>query len=299
MRDRRLLARIHRYTPNRLRAEIEPVTAADFMRFLCAWQHVHPSHQLTGADGLRAIVARCDGFELPAKAWERHVLPARLDRYEPAMLDMLCLTGQTGWARLSVVAPDGGSGHPMRVALFLREHADAWQSLRFADQSDRDILEHRLGDVERRVLAALRTRGASFLRDLATTCEIDEACLASAIVTLAGHGLVTSDGFAGVRAIARALRQQPVSFDRHRDLAGRWSATPVVDAASRDNAVGIQAWTLLGRYGVVFRRLLARETNAVTWRELTTAYRRLEAREIRGGRFVAGMSVSSCLARCR
>ncbi len=99
--DRRLLARIHRYTLNRLRAEIEPVTIADFTRFLFAWQHVDPAHQLEGHDGLRAVIGRLDGFELPAKAWERAVLPARLQRYEPSMLDLLCLTGEAGWTRLS------------------------------------------------------------------------------------------------------------------------------------------------------------------------------------------------------
>jgi ATP-dependent Lhr-like helicase len=206
------------------------------------------------------------------------------------MLDMLCLTGQAGWGRLSAAA-ETGNPHSMRVALFLREHADAWQSLRFADQVQREAGEQRLDETARRVLAALRSRGASFLRDLATTCELDEASLAATIVTLAACGLVTSDGFAGVRAIARALKQQPVLFDRRRDLAGRWSATPAADTVSREAAIEEQARALLGRYGVVFRRLLARETNAATWRELTAVYRRLEARgEIRGGRFVGGMS---------
>jgi ATP-dependent Lhr-like helicase len=289
--DRRLLARIHRYTLDRLRAEIEPVSVADFTRFLFAWQHVDPAHRLSGADGLRAVVARLDGFELPAQAWERAILPARLDRYEPPMLDMLCLTGQAGWGRLSPVAQGAGGRHPMRVALFLREHADAWQMLRFTDDAERDSLEQRLGGEERRVLTRLRTSGASFLRDLAATCELDNASLAAAIVTLAACGLATSDGFAGARTIVRALRQQPVSFDRGRDLAGRWSATPANQAGAREAAVDLQAWALLNRYGIMFRRLLARETNAVTWRDLTAVYRRLEARgEIRGGRFVSGMS---------
>ena len=289
--DRRLLARIHGYTLNRLRAEIEPVSVADFMRFLFAWQHVHPAHHVAGADGLRASVAQLDGFELPASAWERAVLPARLARYEPPMLDMLCLTGQVGWGRLSTVAPSAGARHPMRVALFLRDHGDAWQTLRFADQAHRDSVELLLTDVERRVLTTLRARGACFLRDLAATCRLDEITLAGVMVTLAVNGLVTSDGFAGVRAVARASRQQPVAFDHRHDQAGRWSATPATDIAARDAAVELQAWALLNRYGVVFRRLLARETNAATWRELTSVYRRLEARgEIRGGRFVAGMS---------
>jgi ATP-dependent Lhr-like helicase len=51
------------------------------------------------------------------------------------------------------------------------------------------------------------------------------------------------------------------------------------------------ALTLLRRYGVVFKRLLAREASGVPWRELLLVYRRLEARgEIRGGRFVTGVS---------
>src|SRR5207249_9104013 len=99
--DRALLARIHRYTLNRLRAEIEPVTAVDFMRFLFQWQHVHPAAKLTGLDGLRTAVAILNGFELPPGVWERAVLPARMDRYDPSMLDVLCLSGEIAWARLS------------------------------------------------------------------------------------------------------------------------------------------------------------------------------------------------------
>ena len=121
--DRRLLARIHRYTLNRLRAEIEPVSPADFMRFLFAWQHVDASSKLTGVEGLRTVIGVLDGFELAAGAWERYILPARLDRYEPSMLDMLCLSGEVGWARLS----DAGAN---AVALFPREHGEAWQTLR-------------------------------------------------------------------------------------------------------------------------------------------------------------------------
>src|SRR2546425_3729123 len=76
--DRRLLARIHRYTLNRLRSEIEPVAAADFMRFLLHWQHVAAGEQLKGAEGLAAIVEQLEGFELATAAWEHDVLPARV-----------------------------------------------------------------------------------------------------------------------------------------------------------------------------------------------------------------------------
>jgi len=287
--DRSLLARIHRYTLNRLRAEIEPVSVADFTRFLFAWQHADPATRWTGAEGLRAVVARLEGFELPARAWERAVLPARLDRYDAAMLDMLCLAGQTGWSRLSSPSADG-SGRALRVALCLREHAGAWQALRFVDTTT-DSVEQGLDETSRHVLAVLRSGGASFLNDLSKTAGIDADALTGAVAALASRGLVTSDGFAGVRALLRAMKRQPVSFDHKRDLTGRWSALPLTAELDRDASVEICARALLERYGVMFRRLLTRETNAPSWRELTRVYRRLEARgEIRGGRFVTGVS---------
>jgi len=113
--DRRLLARIHRYTLNRLRAEIEPVSGTHFMRFLFAWHHV--TQKLSGIDGLRAIVAQLEGHEVPANAWERFIFPARMDRYDPAILDTLCLTGEVGWAKLTT-----------GIGIFPRDHAAAWQS---------------------------------------------------------------------------------------------------------------------------------------------------------------------------
>ena len=129
--DRRLLARIHRYTLNRLRAEIEPVSPADFMRFLFAWQHVDAAHRLSGIDGLRSVLEQLDGFELAADGWERAVLPARVDGYDASMLDTLCLTGEVGWARLSAPAVEATQVVPATpVALFLRAHAEAWAALK-------------------------------------------------------------------------------------------------------------------------------------------------------------------------
>jgi ATP-dependent Lhr-like helicase len=284
--DRRLLARIHRYTLNRLRAEIEPVAPADFMRFLFAWQHVEPSARLAGIDGLRTAIAMLDGYELSAAAWESAVLPARVEGYEPSMLDTLSLTGEIGWGRVSPAIDEGplprlGGATP--VALFLREHADSWHTLRLDRDGAVATLESRLSADARALLDTLRTRGASFLADPVSQSIVGE---------LAAAGLATSDGFAGLR------RSVSPSSDSHRPAsnrggpAGRWSAI-AFDASpgARDRSVEMQAWTFLRRYGVVFRRVLARETNAAPWRELARVYRRLEARgEIRGGRFVSGMS---------
>jgi ATP-dependent Lhr-like helicase len=288
--DRTLLARIHRYTLNRLRAEIEPVSPSEFMRFLFRWQHVEKSCRLTGLDGLREVVRALDGFELAAAAWERSVLPARLDAYDPSMLDMMCLSGEVGWARLS--AADGKGAPPALVpatpiALFLREHEREWRALcRVRDEQALTI-----GEAARDVLSLLRSRGASFFRDITISSAPDADAVRHAIGVLVASGLTVSDGFAGLRALVWAARGRLAHQTRRSTFAGRWTAVPDCSDVDRDAAVERQAWALLHRYGVVFRRLLTRETNAATWRELTRVYRRLEARgEIRGGRFVTGMS---------
>ncbi|MEA2238849.1 MAG: ATP-dependent helicase Lhr and Lhr-like helicase [Thermoanaerobaculia bacterium] len=248
--DRRLLARIHRYTLNRLRAEIEPVTAVDFTRFLFAWQHVTASTRLTGIDGLHEVVKQLDGFEIAMNAWERHVLPLRVDRYDPSLLDALCFGGEIGWARLTT-----------GVALSPRTHLPAW----LAPEPPAPVLSERA----QQTLNTLRTRGASFARDLGDDPEANQ----EGITELVAAGLITSDGFIGRRS----------------ERAGRWSL--LVASVDREVSVEIQARALLQRYGVIFRRLLTREPNSAPWRELARVYRRLEARgEIRGGRFVAGMS---------
>src|SRR5260221_3294022 len=107
--ERRLLARIHRYTLDRLRREIEPVTAADFLRFLFRWQRVAPEANAEGPEGLAAVLDLLDGYELAAAAWESDVLPARLAEYDPLWLDGLCPSGGTAWGRLSA-APNGEGG---------------------------------------------------------------------------------------------------------------------------------------------------------------------------------------------
>ena len=291
--DRALLARIHRYTVHRLRAEIEPVSPADFMRFLFKWQHVDAPDRLAGIDGLREVVAMLDGFELAAGAWERSVLDARVEGYDSSMLDMLCLAGEVAWGRLSF--PDGTHADPPRLApatpmaLFLREHAEAWQALRAPVEDP----AARLTDNGRQLLALLRARGASFFSDLRGAGGLDDEAARSAVGSLVASGLAASDGFSGLRALIASAYGATAPLDRRANFAGRWTAiAPAQDTReSREAAVEAQAWTLLRRYGVVFRRLLTREALAAPWRELTRVYRRLEARgEIRGGRFVSGMA---------
>ena len=268
--DRRLLARIHRYTLNRLRAEIEPVSAADFMRFLLHWQHVAAEDQVKGAEGLAAVIEQLEGFELAAAAWEHDVLPARVADYDAEQLDRLCLSGRVAWGRL---AP--GAKAPLRtspIALLLREHAAHWG------------MEKAVPDFSSEAAAvqeALQKRGASFFNELVTATRLLPAVVERGLAELAGAGVASADSFAGLRA----LLAPP---DKRRALveaAGRWSLL----ASERADDVEVVAKTLLKRYGVVFRTMLQRESGLPPWRELVRVYRRMEARgEIRGGRFVAG-----------
>jgi ATP-dependent Lhr-like helicase len=303
--DRRLLARIHRYTLDRLRAEIEPVSAADFMRFLFRWQRVDPEHRVSGLEGLGAVLEQLDGFEVPAKAWEPDVLAARCSEYDPALLDMLCLTGRVAWARLSAGGNPAArpASRPIRstpVALPIRQHLGAWLAL--APTAEPPGLSSYAQDV----LAVLSRRGASFFTDLTAGSGLLATQVEQALAELAAAGLVTSDSFTGLRALLtpsdrrKPLVTRAASADvrRHRTVnfgiegAGRWSLLhPDPNGrAVEPTDIDLLATTLLARYGVVFRRLLARESLTVPWRELLQVYRRLEARgEIRGGRFVAGM----------
>jgi ATP-dependent Lhr-like helicase len=296
--DRRLLARIHRLTLNRLRAEIEPVNSADFMRFLFAWQHVSATARLSGIDGLREAITLLDGYEVAADSWERSILTARLERYESSMLDLLCLSGEVGWGRLSApatsVSADGAAlarivgASP--IALYRRENAAAWLALR---STERETLNGApVGEIAMQVAEALRARGASFAGELAASCGLTETETLKALAELVSAGLVSSDGFAGLRSLIRPASQRPRGRDTAANFAGRWSFLQTdFDEESRERAVETQARALLKRYGVVFRKLLTREPNAAPWRELLRVYRRLEARgEIRGGRFVHGMS---------
>ncbi len=303
--DRRLLARVHRYTLNRLRAEIEPVTPAEFMRFLFAWQHVAKPHRAAGPDGLRTVLAQLDGFELAAGAWERHVLAARVQGYEPSMLDMLCFSGEIGWGRLSIPGRTAAAAGPVRstpVALFLREHEGYWRVLAASNErapGNEDGADANAG----RVLEVLKQRGASFVHEISAAAGLEATDVHRALAALVASGVVGSDGFGGLRAILTRGSRGPDRADRFHSrrrpadglgAGGRWSVVAGPEdltSPARHEAVERQARALLGRYGIVFRRLLARESNAASWRELTNVFRRLEARgEARGGRFVSGMT---------
>jgi len=312
--ERRLLARIHRLTVGRLRKLIEPVTAAQFMRWLMRWQHVAPGTQVIGERGTLEVLQQLQGFEIPANAWERQVLARRVADYNPKSLDQLCLTGAVGWGRLSphpatldsssastkasndssaIVAPARQRRViPTSVApitFFVREEAD-WMTPRHeaSEQENTRGLSH----AAQIVLNFLKQRGASFFTDIVRGTGKLKAEIETALWELVAAGVVTADGFDNLRSLIdpkRRAGQGSGRSSRPRHTAGRWALLHTVEAVQRPRAVDAACWMLLRRYGIVFRDLLARESNLPSWRELLMAFRRLEDRgEIRGGRFVDG-----------
>ncbi|HEV1288059.1 MAG TPA: DEAD/DEAH box helicase [Bryobacteraceae bacterium] len=282
---RRIVARIHRLTLGRLRKEIEPVTAGDFMRFLCRWQHMARGTQLHGVDGLFQILKQLQGYEIPSAAWETSVLPKRIADYDPELLDQLCLSGEIAWGRLSphkAFDPDSPTKRvrPTRsapITFFRREDF----SLLAAPRTETP-LSHQARDV----FESLQKRGASFFVELVKSSGRLASEVEEALWELVAAGLVTADGFDNLRALLDPQRRAR-GTRRPRHSAGRWALLDRAEAESTD--VEFFAKLLLDRWGVVFRDLLSREPLAPAWRDLLVTYRRMEARgEIRGGRFISG-----------
>jgi ATP-dependent helicase Lhr and Lhr-like helicase len=318
---RRLLQRIHAYTRQRLRSEIEPVTPRDFVRFLLRWQHVTPDTRREGSRGVLAVVEQLQGFELAAGAWERPVLTARVTDYQRDWLDGLCLSGDVAWGRLSLrtddETPRSGRGmSPSRatpITLTVREDLPWLLRAVRGDRVPAPPGPGRTNDV----LEVLAERGALFPPDLAVHAGRLPSEIEEALWEAVARGFVTADGFRAIRLLlARRLltsanvaqsRAGPRRGRRPDALrragqhttrtGGRWSLLPAAGTAEPDELAEAIAEQLLARWGVVFRDLLVREAllttggGAAPWREVLWAFRRLEARGvIRGGRFVSGFS---------
>jgi len=289
--NRRVLARIHRLTIGTLRREIEPVSAAQYVTFLHRWQHVAPATRLHGLDGALQIVRQLEGYEIPAFAWEDHILPSRVAGYRPELLDRLCYAGDVMWGRLTPhpaleagFSPERTRVRPTRlapIAVFLRANAD---TLIVRREGDSEALSH----VAREVLEQIELLRAPFFAEIARATKRLPSEVEEALWQLVAAGLVTADGFDALRSLSDAKRRlgEKGLRARPRSSGGRWTllqgTTPAIDREEF-------ARRLLARWGVVFRDVIARESLAPRWRELLQVLRRMESRgEIRGGRFVAG-----------
>jgi ATP-dependent helicase Lhr and Lhr-like helicase len=300
--ERRLLARIHRYTINRLRAEIQPVPACDYLRFLCEWQSVAHDARKTGPDALNAVIDQLAGFEAAANAWERDLLPARLSDYEPDWLDDACLSGRIAWMRLSPAngksKSNGRRAMPLKstpISLLPRRDAALWAAGRSGTAASPST-------TARKILDFIHEHGASFFEEIVEGTKLLRTQVEQGLSELVALGEIRSDSFGGLRALLSPRHKGRSSHSAARrrktglEGAGRWALankrSKGAAAAGDTERVEHIAVALLRRYGVVFRRMLEREAGWLPkWRDLLRVYRKLEARgEIRGGRFVAGFS---------
>jgi ATP-dependent Lhr-like helicase len=307
--ERHLLARIHRYTLKRLRREIEPVEPRDFARFLFEWQHVSAASRVSGPEALAGVLAQLEGYEAPAGLWEAELLPARVNDYTPSWLDDLCTAGRTLWTRLRPMAAEGRTGggslslRSAPILLLPRRSASLWARLAPPPADDAGLSSR-----AQRLAGYLAAHGASFFDEIAEGTHLLRTELEDALSELVVRGRAHCDSYAGLRALLVPPSKRSPTHARHRrrialfgiEDAGRWSlvrqAAPTA-AAETPRAVVTEsveqvARILLRRYGVVCWRMLEREAAWLpAWRELVRAYHRLEARgEIRGGRFIAGLS---------
>lgn len=311
--ERRILQRIHRRTLHALRKQIEPVAPSVYMRWLLGWQHLAPQTQLSGEEGVLEALHQLEGFEAPAIEWERTLLPSRVANYDSRSLDSLCLSGAVGWGRISphpAWSSAEGTG-PRRVVptnaapitFYIRESADWLPHALARERVEESRLSQALSAEALKVRALLEQRGACFVNDIGRILGLSRQSTQLALWELATAGLASADGFDQLRALMDPRRKSSsegsiYSRRQVRSTAGRWSLlneivhaapTAIEQARRNDEALESYARLLLVRYGILFRDLLTRESNAPKWRELIGILRRLEARgEIRGGRFVTG-----------
>ena len=235
--DRRLLARIHRYTLDRLRQEVSPGSLQDYMRFLLKWQGVLPRNAQgdplpEGKAGLRQALTRLQGFEAPAAAWESDLLRARIRDYNPSWLDELCLAGEVSWARLTprraasnVGGNGGGNGAkgddgegdaPVDVPLTAATRSTP-VTIAMRSELPSLLAAARAFGAERasepesgasgEIVALLRERGALFFDEIVTETRRIATDVEQGLRELIFGGWVTSDGFQGLREVAGGRRR--------------------------------------------------------------------------------------------
>ncbi|PJE16622.1 DEAD/DEAH box helicase [Legionella sp.] len=297
--ERRLLARIHSYTLGILRKEIEPVTATQFIHWLLTWQHLAPGSQLQGEQGLLEVIKQLQGYEIPANAWEKLVFAKRVKDYNKDWLDHLCFTGVIGWGRLSphpaislLVEEENQFKRILPTSItpitfFVRENADWMATLQAIHTIDLQALSH----TARSIYDYLQENGASFFIDIVEGINELKTQVEMGLWELVSAGLITADGFDNLRALIDPHRRAGKRGRRlnYRPATGRWSLLKTRKATPKTPPIEATCLMLLKRYGVCFRDLLVKEKIRPSWRDLLTAFRRMEARgEIRGGRFISG-----------
>ncbi len=321
--ERRLLQRIHRYTIESHRQSIKPVSLQSYMRFLFDLHEVKvrrlpakPELVPNNADGqglLQRSLSKLDGLAAPATIWEADILPSRISAYDPSWLDVMCISGRLMWGRLSrpylkstasAAARKSGPIKSTPITLMLRANQDIWEALADAQwlAQEREVLA--LSPLAQRIEDDIRQHGASFFDQISRRTGLLRSQLEQGLAELVSAGHLSSDSFTGLRALLTPDARKPSGHSNGRrraafgvEDAGRWSLmreqSPSSDSSNTLDSEQLERLIMiyLERWGVLFKRVLERESSAPPWRILLQKLRSMELQgSIRGGRFIAGIA---------
>ena len=306
--DAEVLRAIKRRSLAKLRREVEPVEPAALGRFLLEWQGLRRPRP--GVEALLGAIEQLEGAPLPASVLEAEVLPARVDKFRPADLDLLCAAGEVVWAGLEPLGPSDG-----RIALYLTDRlALLAPPARRAE-----------GELAARLRGLLAARGALFFSDMVAETGAFPADLLSALWDLVWSSEVTNDTLAPLRGFlrgaspdARAKRATRGRAFRSRRVGppgseGRWSLLPharpqAAESAGQGSAPqpsgpsGTERRTalaraLLERYGVLTREAVHAEGIEGGFSAVYDVLKAMEeAGRVRRGYFVAGLGATQFAA---
>jgi ATP-dependent Lhr-like helicase len=284
--DAEVLRGLRRRSLAKLRKQVEPVEQAALSRLQLDWQGIDRPRR--GVDALLGAVEQIQGAPLPASVLEDEALPARIDPYKWADLDLLCSAGEVVWRGIDPIGPRDG-----RVALYLAGH------YRLLAPPPRKAE----GELAARVRQYLSKRGASFFADLQQATGAFPKDLLDAIWSLVWAGEVTNDTLAPLRSFLRGPPDRPrrertfgPAFRTRRlgppGSEGRWSLLPEPSGTPTERSMAL-AQVLLSRYGVLTREAVHAEG---VQGGFAAVYQVLKAMEESGrarrGYFVAGLGAT-------
>jgi len=296
-----IVERIRRVTLRQERAKIQPCDTAQFVAFLLRWQHRTLETRLSGADGLVALIEKCQGLALPADMWETEIFPRRIENYQPGLLDELCRQGEITWYGSSSASTTMGN-----ISFAFREDLPYFH---FQNPNLSDPIDDQKEKILDQIRNALHKKGTCFVNDLSLETGLAPSTGAAALWEMVWLGEVTNDTFGVIRA-----GKPPFSLDefnekipqrspyrrmgrthRYRPVpgSGRWSLLPQPGDAKniKPELIDALANQLLQRYGMVCREIYELENWHIPWRLIYDTLVRLEWRgEIKRGYFVKGFS---------
>lgn len=297
---KRVYERIKKKTVQMARSDMRPKSPDVYCRY-CFSRHMLHDNVLPADEKLIEVMKLLQGCYFPVSWWEDFILPSRIPKYEPRMLDYLCSTGTLSWVcRMNNNA---------REAAFLINSEDSNIGIQTGGPAD-SLTEgdpvpsvsrqpdFTLDEYEERLLQLLDERGACFLKDISKQLEIGPADLLAKMERLVWCGVIANDSFSVIRYYNDNERKNSpwTKYNTYPNM-GRWYriSTPAVDhpPGAEVAASGIPGYVrlLLDRYGLVSKEVADAEKNAYNWSELYTWLKNNEfSSGIKRGLYVEGLS---------